>query len=147
MNRILVAVDFSDVTDELISKAVSLCKALQGHMRVLHVDNSAPYVFTPQDPERPVSDLSETVDPSANEVLENIRNRLVKEGIAAEFRQLEGPAANNILLEAREFGADLIVIGAHQHGHFYQCLFGSNADSIIRHAPCPVLVVPPRTGT
>jgi universal stress protein A len=147
MNRILVAIDFSDLTDEVISKAVLICKALQGKMRVLHVDNSAPYVFTAQDPQRPVPDLSEPVDPSANEVLENIRNRLAKERITADFRQLEGPAENNIVLAAREFKADLIVIGAHQHGRFYQCFFGSKTDSIIRHAPCPILIVPPLSAS
>ena len=145
MKRILVAIDFSSVTDELVSKAVLMCKALQGQIRVLHVDNSAPYVYTAQDPERPVSNLSKHLDPSANEVLENIRNRLVAEGITADFRQLEGPADKNIVLAAREYGADLIVIGGYQHGRFYQCFFGSKTESVIRDAPCPILVVPPVT--
>ena len=143
MKRILVAVDFSDVTDELVSSSIWLCKAVQGKIRVLHVDNSAPYPYAPQDPEKPVPELSETIDPSADEVLEDIRNRLTNEGIEAEFRQLQGPAADNILLAAREFNADFIVIGAHQRGHFYRCFFGSKTESIISKAPCPVVVVPP----
>jgi nucleotide-binding universal stress UspA family protein len=145
MKRILVAIDFSDVTDEVVSKAVLMCKALQGQIRVLHVDNSAPYVFSAQDPERPVSNLSKALDPAANEVLENIRDQLATEGITADFRQLEGPAGNNIVLAAREYEADLIVIGGHQHGHFYQCFFGTRTESVIRDAPCPILVVPPVT--
>ena len=144
MNRILVAIDFTDVTDSLIAQAIIYCKALDGKMRVLHVENSAPYEFSPTDPNQPAKDVSESLDPDSNPVLQRIRDKLVREGISADFRCLDGPAGNNILLAAREFKADLIVIGGHHHGHLYEYFFGSSTDSIIRTAPCPVLVVPPK---
>jgi nucleotide-binding universal stress UspA family protein len=142
MYKILVAVDFSDATNELISEAMVLCKARHGRIRILHVENSAPYSYAPPDPRQSLSHQSETLEPSIHTKLQEIRNRLMAQDIEADFRKLAGPAENNILLAAKEFNAELIVIGGHQHSHLFQCLFGTRTESIIRRAPCPVLVIP-----
>jgi nucleotide-binding universal stress UspA family protein len=47
-----------------------------------------------------------------------------------------------LLSAARQFDADLIVIGAHEHGKFYHCLFGDTTESLIRRAHCPIMVLP-----
>ncbi len=75
-------------------------------------------------------------------MLARIREQLSQAEMAAEFIRLEGPAAESVLEKAREIDADLIVIGAHRHGRFYRLLFGDTGDELMRHAPCPVLVVP-----
>ena len=142
MNRILVAIDFSEVTDEVISTAIILNKALQGQLRILHVDDSAPYSYTPKDDSviEPVPQIA--VAPQEAGKLERIRFRLSKEPFDADYRLMEGPAVDNILSAASEFRADIIIIGAHEHGKFYHLLFGDTTDSLIRHAPCPIMVVP-----
>jgi len=146
MNRILVAIDFSEVTDEVISTAVTLNKALQGQLRILHVDDSAPYSYTPKDDSVIEPDPQIAVAAQEAGKLERIRIRLSKEPFDADYRLMEGPAVDNILSAAREFGADIIVIGAHEHGKFYRLLFGDTTDSLIRHAPCPIMVVPQKDG-
>jgi len=146
MNRILVAIDFSEVTDEVISTAVTLNKALQGQLRILHVDDSAPYSYTPKDDSVIEPDPQIAVAAQEAGKLESIRLRLSKEPFDADYRLMEGPAVDNILSAAREFGADIIVIGAHEHGKFYRLLFGDTTDSLIRHAPCPIMVVPQKDG-
>jgi nucleotide-binding universal stress UspA family protein len=45
------------------------------------------------------------------------------------------------LLEAAE-GAELLVVGRRGAGGFRGLLTGSTADQVVRHAPCPVVVVP-----
>ena len=146
MNRILVAIDFSEVTDEVISKAVTLNNALQGQLRILHVDDSAPYSYTPKEDSALEPDPQIAVAPTEEGKLERIRIRLSKEPFDTDYRLMEGPAADNILSAARGFGADIIVIGAHEHGKFYRFLFGDTTDSLIRHAPCPIMVVPQKEG-
>ena len=146
MNRILLAVDLTDFSDELISTAIFFCKSLQAQMRVLHVNASAPYSFAPHDPATPVTDLSKEIDPSTFDALGNIHQQLIAKDIRCDFRKLDGPAESNILAAADEYEADLIVIGGHQHGHFYQCFFGTRTESVIRRAPCPVVVVPQHDG-
>ncbi len=146
MNRILVAIDFSEVTDEVISKAVTLNKALKGQLRILHVNDSAPYSYTPKDDSALEPDPQIAIAPTKEGMLEWIRIRLSKEQFDADYRLMEGPAVDNILSAAKEFGADIIVIGAHEHGKFYRFLFGDTTESLIRHAPCPIMVVPQKEG-
>jgi hypothetical protein len=53
---------------------------------------------------------------------------------------IQGPPAS-VITDAAEQGAhDLIAIGTHGHRGFRRLLLGSVAESVIRHAPCSVLV-------
>ena len=51
-----------------------------------------------------------------------------------------GAIYHEVLGEATDWGADLIVVGSH-HPSFATYLIGSNAANIVRHAHCSVLVV------
>lgn len=51
-------------------------------------------------------------------------------------------APDRILIEtAREWKADLIVIGSHGRGFWGRMLLGSITDELVHHAPCSILVV------
>jgi nucleotide-binding universal stress UspA family protein len=54
---------------------------------------------------------------------------------------LQGPPATVVTHTAERHGYDLIVVGTHGHRGFRRLLLGSVADSVLRHAPCSVLVV------
>jgi len=54
-----------------------------------------------------------------------------------------GEPAAEIVRVARERGAGLIVISSHGRTGLGRILFGSTAESVVRHAHCPVLVVKP----
>jgi nucleotide-binding universal stress UspA family protein len=54
-----------------------------------------------------------------------------------------GPADKEILAEARQRNADLIVLGTHGRNAVDRWLFGSNTDGVLRDAPCPVLTLRP----
>lgn len=47
------------------------------------------------------------------------------------------------LLDAAK-GADLLVVGSQGQGEFMSMLLGSSSMHCVQHAPCPVVVVPPR---
>jgi hypothetical protein len=64
-------------------------------------------------------------------------------GIAASGQvrhALVDKAAEAIIAEAIEWGADLIVLGFPRRGEFATRLFGSVTLRLLQHAPCPVLV-------
>ena len=46
-----------------------------------------------------------------------------------------------IVALAKELGADLIVMGCRGHRRIRRVIEGSVSNGVIRHAPCPVLVV------
>jgi nucleotide-binding universal stress UspA family protein len=54
---------------------------------------------------------------------------------------LEGLPAHLIVEEARDCGADLIVVGSHGYGFMKRMLLGSVAHSVVANAPCSVHVV------
>jgi nucleotide-binding universal stress UspA family protein len=53
----------------------------------------------------------------------------------------EGPAAQAIVQAARELPAELVVVGTHGRSGFDHLVMGSVAETVIREAPCSVLVV------
>lgn len=70
-------------------------------------------------------------------VRENIKDRVVD----ITTRVLTGVPAQVITKAAKEWEADLIVVGSHGKGVWSRALLGSVSDAITHHAPCSVLVV------
>jgi nucleotide-binding universal stress UspA family protein len=62
-------------------------------------------------------------------------------GYAAEGCSAKGDPETAILDHAREWGADLIVVGSHDRTRMERFLIGSVAEYIVKHAPCSVLVL------
>jgi nucleotide-binding universal stress UspA family protein len=57
---------------------------------------------------------------------------------------LSGTPADEIVRDAERHASDLVVVGARGLGAFKRLVLGSVSESVLRHAPCPVLVVRPR---
>ena len=89
---------------------------------------------------------------SVDDMTELARNRL--EGLVEEHRPTAplsveskvvlGPAREEILGEAKQ--ADLVVMSTHGHGGFERLVLGSVASTVVREAPCSVLLVPPEAA-
>ena len=63
-------------------------------------------------------------------------------GIRVDKRIAAGDhVADTISAVAAELGVDVIVVGAHGRGALGRLLLGSVSEHVVRHAPCPVLVV------
>ena len=54
-----------------------------------------------------------------------------------------GDVAGTVCRVAGELHADVIVVGSHGRGSIERILLGSVSEQVVRHAPCPVLVVRP----
>ena len=57
-----------------------------------------------------------------------------------ELHAVRGQSAAKLIEAAA--GAEIVVVGARGAGGFRGLLFGSTADQVMRHAPCPVVVLP-----
>ena len=64
------------------------------------------------------------------------------DGVKVENSVENGHAGEQICRRAQELGADLIVTSTHGRTGLKHVLLGSTAEYVVRHAPCPVLVVP-----
>lgn len=72
--------------------------------------------------------------------LEAAERALEATGRGIQAILLRGRPATAVVEEAREFDADLIVVGNRGHGQFETMLLGSVSAEIVDQAPCPVLV-------
>ena len=64
------------------------------------------------------------------------------DGIKVEPLLQVGHPGDQICTRAQEYGADVIVTSTHGTTGFKHILLGSTAEYVVRHASCPVLVVP-----
>lgn len=90
------------------------------------------YVLSPE--------LDAAVTASANETLRGVVDRFASSGRSVDGSVLRGRAASVIVDDARDFRADLVVIGSRGHGAIATLLLGSVSSEVVDHAPCPVLV-------
>ena len=92
----------------------------------------------------PVVDIGGQLEESATRELPKLGAREECAGLDVEEVIVHGDAAGEIVRVARERDIDLIVISSHGRTGWGRMLFGSTAESVVRHAHCPVLVVKPK---
>ena len=147
MKTILAALDFSDVTDRVVEVASSLARAYGATLYLLHIEPPEPdfvgYEPGPQHVREMVA--AEAICHFKEE--HTLRDRLRGEGIDVQSLVIQGPAAEKILDEAERLNVDIVVVGTHGHGAVYHLLLGSVGEGVVKHATCPVLVVPLRSDT
>jgi nucleotide-binding universal stress UspA family protein len=79
----------------------------------------------------------------ATQLVDGARERLGRDvpNVEVVTNVLEGDPKDVIVQEAREIGADLIVVGSHGHGRLRRLVLGSVAGAVVVNAPCSVHVV------
>jgi nucleotide-binding universal stress UspA family protein len=87
----------------------------------------------------------EPIDPDEvarrDRALEEAKSRLAEKGIEARLVPGIGDPATVLVEEAREWGADLIVVGTRGLNLGERIMLGSVSTKVVHHAPCDVLVV------
>jgi len=78
---------------------------------------------------------------NSENIVDAIVKRLAGDIEVTHFTEY-GSTADGIITCAKEFDADLIVIGTHRRSGLDRLLMGSVAEHVVRHSEIPVLVVP-----
>jgi universal stress protein A len=149
VHSILLPTDFSECARRAAPVAADLARLLNARVIRLHVVEPVvpPVGWAPMAGPLPVADLGEQEDETAQEEPPAFSRGEELEGLDVEDVVAHGEPAAEIVRVARERGAGLIVISSHGRTGLGRILFGSTAESVVRHAHCPVLVVkPPQEG-
>jgi universal stress protein A len=136
--HLLIAVDFSANTDQVIRKGLALAGAFSARISLVHVVEFAQVdlsneLVLPQELEldQELLALAET----------RLQELAEKHGLTQQPRfVLQGSTRREILHLAGQEGIDLIVIGSHGRSGI-QLLLGSTANAVLHGAPCDVLAV------
>jgi nucleotide-binding universal stress UspA family protein len=145
VSSILLPTDFSECARRAVPAAAFMARLTGARVICLHVvEPVVPAVgWTPIAEPLPVADLSEQLEASATRELPKFAGCPEFTGLDVEDLISHGEAAAEIVRVARERGCDLIVISSHGRAGLGRIFFGSTAESVVRHAHCPVLVVKP----
>jgi universal stress protein A len=136
--RILVAVDAEPVAAHAADVGRELAHALGATLAFIYVVD--PSTVAAPDGGIPASELIALAETDGKRVLAGFRPVMAGQSIPLEFVQV-GTPASEIVKTATQWSADLIVIGSHGRGGLSRALLGSVAEAVMRHAPCPVLVI------
>lgn len=145
IRSILLPTDFSECANYALSFAASFAHQAGAKIICVHViEPIVPTVgYTGMTEPLPITDISEQLEGSAERELPKIAECDECAGIEVEEVIVHGDAASEIVRVAHERHVDLIVISSHGRTGLGRILFGSTAESVVRHASCPVLVVKP----
>jgi len=145
--RIFVAYDASSCAIKALDEAIHLAKSQAATLCVAHVDDGAATAHGGLDIHAYVEGLDQ-VTGQIHEQSEHLLDAAVAKAQAAGcqvVRQLVAAAhrrpAEAIAEAAREWGADLIVVGTHGRRGFQRLLVGSVAENLVRIASTSLLLV------
>jgi nucleotide-binding universal stress UspA family protein len=135
-DRLLVAVDHSEVSSRVLAAARDLATLSKGKVWVLHLREREVIAQLGNVPSETDKDAHQAVDDGVAE--------LKQAGIDAEgeVRQtVFGHAAREIVADAKEHDADVIIMGSRGRSDFAGALLGSTAHKVIHLTDRPVLVI------
>ena len=137
LNKILVPVDFSDLSKKALGYAVQFAEHKGGRIVLLHVVEP-----------RPRRERQPKVDQRDGSRLDEAERKLLELGehelgsvLTYDIRVQTGKPYREIVNAAKALSVDLIVMATRGSTGVRRALEGSTAERIVRHAPCPVLVV------
>jgi nucleotide-binding universal stress UspA family protein len=87
-----------------------------------------------------IMSVQERLLQQAQKVAADVVGTLDMPGVRAEAVAERGDPRDVIIEQARDFGADLVVLGSHGRTGLRRWILGSVAESVVRHAPCSVEV-------
>jgi universal stress protein A len=140
VKHIVAPTDFTPKSEKAIRYAVQLSKLVGARLTLLHVI-----------PEPSALDYSiegfpgYQVDEWRQEANEKLQEELAKAKLAYDAVDTLMTTAlhmrDEVIRIAKETPADLLVLSTHGYTGWKHLLLGSNAEKILEHAPCPVLVI------
>jgi universal stress protein A len=145
IRSILLPTDFSECGNYALSYAASLARSFGASILCVHViEPMVPTVgYSGMTEPLPIADIADQLEDSAERELLKLAECEECAGLQVEELIVHGEAASEIVRVAKERSVDLIVVSSHGRTGLGRILFGSTAEAIVRHAPCPVLVVKP----
>ncbi len=141
LQRVLVAHDFSTDSELALSYGLSLAQEYQAELHLLHVLPSRARSESPE-----IAKLPASAETAFDEAANRLYRALPEEAyLWCRVKQAvrEGHPYREVLDYAEEQKVDLICMGASGTGFGLHSLFGSNADRVLRQAPCPILIARP----
>ena len=154
-NKILAAVDRSDMSIKVFEQALSLAKITSANLMLLHIlsqeEEGSPEAliypnidYYPGWNEQSFKLYQEHGDKFKNEGLQMLQSWSAQantSGVNTEFTQNTGSPGRMICELATSWDADLIIMGRRGRSGLAEFFLGSVSNYVLHHAPCSVQIV------
>ncbi len=153
--KILVALERSEIGQQVFEEALGLAKLTQASLMLVHVlspeEEGSPYVpmmsnfdYYPGLTSQSFELYQKQWDAFKNQGIQMLQSfcaQANKAGVTTEFTQNVGNPGRIICDLSRSYGADLIVMGRRGRSGLMELFLGSVSNYVLHHAPCSVHVV------
>jgi nucleotide-binding universal stress UspA family protein len=149
--HLLVPLDGSPAAERVLEHAEALATAFGSQITLIRATVSPEMILSETAAgDATVGEIAPILDPdpiveadeaSATEYLDGVAERLRQRNLTVHVEHHEGHASQVIVERAATLHAGLILMTTHGRSGLGRVVFGSVADSVLRHAPCPVLLV------
>ena len=141
IRRVLLGTDLGATTELATDRAFDLAHRHAAELLVVSVIDPRDMVQ-----QGPTADSRwDQVRDGRHEAARTLVARGLKLGVAVSFLVWTGDPGESIVAAAESENADLIVVGTHGRRSIGRLLLGSVSEHVVRNAPCPVLVIRPRS--
>jgi nucleotide-binding universal stress UspA family protein len=141
--RILCPIDGSETSKRGMLEAIGLAKDQTALLRLVHIVDTYVPLIDDVGSLIPV-DMTDVLEKNAEELIEPAKNTAKNAGVEVDAKIIEmlgGRASEEIIKHAKEWSADIIVMGTHGLRGFNRVVMGSDAENVVRTSAIPVLLV------
>lgn len=142
LKSILVATDFSPMSERALDLAISIASGCGASVTVLHVYDQ-PAFSLPPGILVPTDDIVGAVESASRESMGKLIQSKRSSSVKIEGVLRDGVPWETIEAVAGEVHADIVVVATHGRRGLSRALLGSVAERILRTSKHAVLVVPP----
>lgn len=138
LKNILVPIDFSECSDKALKYATAFAEQFRASLTLLYVvqvpygTGEAGVIDFEKYKKEMTGDGKKQLEAMAKECPKTVPTQTVVRS---------GSAYDEIVRVAAESDIDLIIISTHGRSGLKRFFVGSTTEKVVRHAPCPVLVV------
>ncbi len=136
-NRILIPTDGSEYTLEAVKKGLNLAKLVNAEATAIYVVDESAFSGIPAD--SMITDVYSVLENEGQSAIDTVVEMGERMGIEVSSRLVHGTPAREIVAEAKDH--DIIVMGTLGRSGLEHLLLGSVAEQVVRHAPCPVMLI------
>jgi len=145
-HKILVPLDGSPLSEGALAPALEVARRFEARVVLFRTSVLPEHLMVSPVPVSPATyaEIEQSILDTTRDYLDDMKARHLEAGVPIQTANASGEAAKEILDFAQSQGIDLIVMSTHGRSGFQRWLFGSVAEKVMRHAPCPVLAVRPK---
>jgi nucleotide-binding universal stress UspA family protein len=156
IEKILVALDHSESSNLVFDEALTLAKALNAQMMLVHVISAEESISPRIMPtgsilggyseipsvsfERFREEWQAYID-RGSEMLQARVQQAKEAGVAAQYQQLSGGIGIQICDLAKTWDAEIVAIGRRGYSGLKEFIMGSVSNYVLHHAPCSVMII------